>query len=55
MEAAIVNTLSPGERVLAISVGNFGDRFARIEVPAERLEDAVRFVHHELFEMEAKP
>ena len=30
MEAAIVNTLSPGERVLAISVGNFGDRFARI-------------------------
>ena len=30
MEAAIVNTLSPGERVLAVSVGNFGDRFARI-------------------------
>ena len=30
MEAAVVNTLSPGERVLAISVGNFGDRFARI-------------------------
>jgi aspartate aminotransferase-like enzyme len=30
MEAAIVNTLSPGDRVLAISVGNFGDRFARI-------------------------
>ena len=30
MEAAIVNTLSPGERILAISVGNFGDRFTRI-------------------------
>lgn len=30
MEAAIVNTLSPGQRVLAISVGNFGDRFSRI-------------------------
>jgi len=30
MEAAIANTLSPGERVLAVSIGNFGDRFARI-------------------------
>ena len=30
MEAAIVNTLSPGDRVLAVSVGNFGDRFSRI-------------------------
>jgi aspartate aminotransferase-like enzyme len=30
MEAAIVNTLSPGERVMAISIGNFGDRFAEI-------------------------
>ena len=30
MEAAIVNTLSPGDRVLAVTVGNFGDRFARI-------------------------
>jgi aspartate aminotransferase-like enzyme len=30
MEAAIVNTLSPGERVLAVTVGNFGDRFSRI-------------------------
>ena len=26
MEAAIVNTMSPGERVLAVTVGNFGDR-----------------------------
>jgi aspartate aminotransferase-like enzyme len=30
MEAAIVNTLSPGERVLAVTVGNFGDRFSKI-------------------------
>jgi aspartate aminotransferase-like enzyme len=30
MEAAIVNTLSPGDEVLAITVGAFGDRFAEI-------------------------
>ncbi len=30
MEAAVVNTLSPGDRVLAVSIGAFGDRFARI-------------------------
>lgn len=30
MEAAIVNTLSPGDRVLAVSIGVFGDRFAEI-------------------------
>ncbi|MEA2640881.1 MAG: hypothetical protein QOF51_2275 [Chloroflexota bacterium] len=30
MEAAIVNMLSPGERVLAVSIGNFGDRFTEI-------------------------
>ena len=30
MEAAITNTLSPGERVLAVTVGNFGDRFSKI-------------------------
>jgi len=30
MEAAIVNTLSPGDKVLAVSVGAFGDRFADI-------------------------
>ena len=27
MEAAIVNTLSPGDRVLSVSIGEFGDRF----------------------------
>ncbi len=30
MEAAIVNTLSPGDRVLSVSVGVFGERFATI-------------------------
>lgn len=30
MEAAIANTFSPGDRVLAVSVGAFGDRFAEI-------------------------
>lgn len=30
MEAAIVNTLSPGDRVLAVSIGVFGDRFGEI-------------------------
>jgi aspartate aminotransferase-like enzyme len=30
MEAAVVNTLSPGDRVLVITIGAFGDRFAKI-------------------------
>ncbi|MCG2769579.1 MAG: alanine--glyoxylate aminotransferase family protein, partial [Anaerolineae bacterium] len=30
MEAALVNVLSPGDRVLAVSVGVFGERFADI-------------------------
>ena len=30
LEAAVVNTLSPGDRVLAVTIGSFGDRFARI-------------------------
>ncbi len=30
LEAAIVNTLSPGDKVLAVSIGVFGDRFANI-------------------------
>ena len=30
LEAAIVNTLSPGDKVLATSIGVFGDRFADI-------------------------
>lgn len=30
LEAAIVNMLSPGDRVLGVSIGAFGDRFAKI-------------------------
>jgi aspartate aminotransferase-like enzyme len=30
MESAIVNMLSPGDKVLAVSIGNFGNRFATI-------------------------
>ena len=30
MESALVNTLSPGDRVLSVSVGYFGERFADI-------------------------
>jgi aspartate aminotransferase-like enzyme len=30
MEAMVVNTLSPGDRVLAVSIGAFGDRLASI-------------------------
>ena len=30
LEAAVVNTLSPGDRVLGVSMGSFGDRFAKI-------------------------
>ncbi|MGD8237615.1 MAG: alanine--glyoxylate aminotransferase family protein [Armatimonadota bacterium] len=30
MEAAVVNTLSPGDKVLAVNCGNFGQRFGEI-------------------------
>jgi aspartate aminotransferase-like enzyme len=30
LEAAVVNTLSPGDRVLSVSIGSFGDRFGAI-------------------------
>src|SRR3989442_6741155 len=30
LESAVVNTLSPGDHVLAVSIGAFGDRFANI-------------------------
>lgn len=42
LEAAVVNTLSPGDRVLAVTIGSFGDRFAKIAsafgAQVERLE-----------------
>lgn len=30
LEATVVNTLSPGDKVLAVSIGEFGDRFTEI-------------------------
>lgn len=30
LEAAVVNTLSPGDKVVGVSIGSFGDRFAKI-------------------------
>ncbi len=30
LETAVVNTLSPGDQVLGVSIGSFGDRFAKI-------------------------
>ena len=30
LEAAVVNVLSPGDPILAVSIGSFGDRFAKI-------------------------
>ncbi len=30
MEASIVNTLSPGDKVLAVTIGIFGDRFVKV-------------------------
>ncbi|TMB95833.1 MAG: alanine--glyoxylate aminotransferase family protein, partial [Chloroflexi bacterium] len=30
LEAAVVNTLSPGDKVLVVSIGSFGERFAQI-------------------------
>ncbi len=44
LEAAIVNTLSPGDKVLSVSVGVFGDRFATI---AERFGAEVTRVSFE--------
>ena len=36
MEAAIVNTLSPGDKVICATAGSFGDRFGEIAVRIRR-------------------
>lgn len=43
-EAAVVNTLSPGDEVLAVTIGVFGDRFAAI---AEAFGAAVHYLRGE--------
>ena len=47
LEAAVVNTLSPGDHALCVSIGVFGDRFADIGTTygVERREALVRAGH----------
>ena len=43
LEAAVVNTLSPGDRVLSVNIGAFGDRFAAIATAFGADVDSVAF------------
>lgn len=43
MEAAVVNTVSPGDRVLVISIGSFGDRFGTIAAAFGASVDVLEF------------
>ncbi len=43
LEAAIVNTLSPGDRVLSVNIGGFGDRFAQIATAFGARVDSLPF------------
>ena len=43
LEAAVVNTLSPGDRVLSVNIGAFGDRFATIASVFGAQVDALPF------------
>ena len=66
LEAAVVNTLSPGDKVLAVIVGYFGERFAELTrtygVDVQRLEfewgtaadpDSIRVALREMPEIKA--
>ena len=44
LEAAVVNTLSPGDKVLSVSIGFFGERFAEL---AEQFGAEVIPLHYE--------
>jgi aspartate aminotransferase-like enzyme len=43
LEAAVVNTLSPGDRVLSVNIGAFGDRFAKIAAAFGADVDSLQF------------
>jgi aspartate aminotransferase-like enzyme len=43
LEAAVVNTLSPGDRVLSVNIGSFGDRFAKITTAFGAEVDSLAF------------
>ena len=51
-QAAKRVTVALSDSGIASSVLGTGDRFARIEVPIERIDDAVRSTHEELFRSE---
>ncbi len=53
MEAAVVNTLSPGERVLGVTIGNFGDRFLRIASAYGASVNQLKFPDGEVADTEA--
>jgi len=43
MEAAVVNLLSPGDKVLAVSIGVFGDRFGQIAAKFDAVVEKLEF------------
>jgi len=43
LEAAVVNTMSPGDRVLSVNIGSFGDRFAKIAAAFGAEVDSLAF------------
>ncbi len=43
LEAAVVNTLSPADRVLSVNIGSFGDRFAKIATAFGAQVDSLPF------------
>lgn len=53
MEAAVTNTLSPGERVLAVIIGNFGDRFSKIATAYGADVNQLKFPDGEVADPEA--
>jgi len=53
MEAAIVNTLSPSDRVLAVSAGSFGDRFGLIAQRFGAVVDVLGFPWGEPIDLDA--
>ena len=43
LEAAVVNTMSPGDRLLSVNIGSFGDRFAKIAAAFGAEVDSLAF------------
>src|SRR5688572_10208525 len=47
LECAVVNTLSQGDSVLSVSIGNFGERFAEIAAAYGARVTKLRFANGE--------